>query len=315
MDRFWLFLKGMAMGAADVVPGVSGGTIAFISGIYDELLQTIKNMHPRLIGVCFQNGFRAFWKEGNFGFLLTLVAGILTSVITLARGISWLLENQPLMIWAFFFGLVAMSCWLIGREVRERSLATSGMLIIGALLGWQLTQGFSFSLEPTALNFFIGGAIAICAMILPGISGSFLLLILGLYQPVLDAVKQGHVSFLLLFMVGCASGLLGFSRFLHWSLHHHRNLTLSILTGFMLGSLGKVWPWKVTRVYRMDSHGDSVPLLQDSVLPHTFEAVTGQSSQLTLLLGLIALGAVAVWLLSRLAKNNEPMQAIAMEGK
>ncbi|WP_324770248.1 DUF368 domain-containing protein [Pokkaliibacter plantistimulans] len=305
MERIFLFLKGMAMGAADVVPGVSGGTIAFISGIYEELLLTIRNIHPRLFFSLFRKGVLVTWREANGSFLAVLLAGILTSILTLAKGISWLLEFYPLLIWGFFFGLVMASCLLIARQVERWRTDTLLSLVLGALLGWILTQGFAFSMPPTSFNLFIGGAIAICAMILPGISGSFILLILGLYQPVLSAVKQLQFSTLLIFVCGCVTGLMGFSRVLSWCLQHYRAMTLAILTGFMVGSLGKVWPWKITRAYRLDSHGQSVPLLQDSVLPHSYQGLTGQAPMTFAVVALMLLGVMVVLGLSRAASVQE----------
>ncbi|MFB9887019.1 DUF368 domain-containing protein [Balneatrix alpica] len=275
-QRLLLFVKGMAMGAADIVPGVSGGTIAFISGIYDELILTLRNLHPRLLWSLPKQGWRATWQEANLTFLLTLLAGILTSVFTLAKGISWVLEHYPAILWSFFMGLVLASSWLVSRQVSHWQRDTYAGLLLGILIGWLATQGIAIHLEATPVTLFIGGAIAICAMILPGISGSFLLLLLGLYQPVIHAVKQLQLDTLMVFAAGCIVGLLAFSRLLHWLLHTHRAVTLAMLTGFMLGALGKVWPWKVTRVYRIDEHGQSLPLLQDNVLPGVYESMTGQ---------------------------------------
>ncbi|THG86108.1 DUF368 domain-containing protein [Pseudomonas sp. A-1] len=291
-NPFLLFAKGVAMGAADVVPGVSGGTIAFVSGIYDELLRSIAAV-PVALRDLLRGNLRQAWRTANANFLLVLLSGILFSVFSLARLITWLLEHQPIPIWSFFFGLIVVSTWLVGREIRRWNWPSWLSLALGALFAWWITVAAPMQWGHDPLSLFFAGAIAICAMILPGISGSFLLVLMGLYSFVLDAVKSFDLAVLLVFAAGCACGLLSFARLLSWMLNHLRCLTLTFLTGLMLGSLNKVWPWKETLTWRTDSHGVQQPVLQGNLLPSGYAEVTGQDPQV-LLAVLLALGGVAL---------------------
>ncbi|HEY6611786.1 MAG TPA: DUF368 domain-containing protein [Pseudomonas sp.] len=303
-NYFLLFAKGVAMGAADVVPGVSGGTIAFISGIYDELLRSIAAV-PGALRELVRGNLRQAWQTANANFLLVLLGGILFSVFSLARGITWLLEHQPIPIWSFFFGLIVVSTWLVGREISRWNWASWLSFALGALFAWWITVAAPMQWGHDPLSLFFAGAIAICAMILPGISGSFLLVLMGLYSFVLDAVKSLDLAVLLVFAAGCACGLLSFARLLSWMLNHLRNLTLTFLTGLMLGSLNKVWPWKETLTWRTDSHGQLQPLLQSNLLPGSYADISGQDPQL-LLAVLLALGGVALVLgLEWVAKRQQ----------
>jgi putative membrane protein len=303
-NYFLLFAKGIAMGAADVVPGVSGGTIAFISGIYDELLRSIAAV-PGALRDLVRGNLRQAWQTANANFLLVLLAGILGSVFSLARGITWLLEHQPIAIWSFFFGLIVVSTWLVGREISRWNWPSWLSFTLGALFAWWITVAAPMQWGHDPLSLFFAGAIAICAMILPGISGSFLLVLMGLYSFVLDAVKGLDLAVLLVFAAGCACGLLSFARLLSWMLNHLRNLTLTFLVGLMLGSLNKVWPWKETLTWRTDSHGQLQPLLQSNLLPGSYADMSGQDPQL-LLAVLLALGGVALVLgLEWVAKRQQ----------
>lgn len=235
----------MAMGAADVVPGVSGGTIAFISGIYDPLIKSISSFDLSLIQVLRKEGFAAFWQTVNGSFLLLLFAGIATSVISLARLLSTLLDTQPIAMWSFFLGLIVASILLVGRQIQFNALPYSiGFFGFGLIAALSLTFLNPMVASDSWLYFFLSGALAICAMILPGISGSFILVLLGSYQTVLDAVHERNLSILFVVALGAAFGLLSFSKLLKWLFSTYRNQTLTILVGFIAGSLPKVWPWK-----------------------------------------------------------------------
>ncbi|WPC76704.1 DUF368 domain-containing protein [Vibrio porteresiae] len=294
MNYLSTYLKGIAMGAADVVPGVSGGTIAFITGVYDTLLESIRRINPSLIRLWKQQGFKAVCSHINLFFLLSLFAGILTSILTLAKLISWLLVTHPIPIWSFFFGLIVVSVYHMLKQVEHKQWAQWGFLFIGVALAYSITVLKPISMEPTSINILICGAVAICAMILPGISGSFILLLLGMYAPILGAVKAMQVSTLALFASGCVLGLLSFSHLLSWLLKRHRDTTLMFLTGLMLGTLPKIWPWKETISWRTNSHGEQVPLLQHNLSPFEFESITSQPSQLfiAIILMLCAIGLV-----------------------
>lgn len=244
-DYALLFLKGMGMGAADVVPGVSGGTIAFISGVYDELLTSIKSINGTSLKMLFTGKFRAFWQTIHGNFLLSLLGGIAVSVLSLARLITWLLSTHPILVWAFFFGLVLASVWYVSKDIKEWSVRTVVSFIIGLAAALFITSATPAE-TPTALWFiFLCGAIAICAMILPGISGSFILLLLGKYAFIMEAVKDWNFLILGVFLIGAVVGITSFSRLLSYALHKWRAVTLALLTGFMSGSLNKVWPWKM----------------------------------------------------------------------
>lgn len=250
MERKWkdyalLMLKGLGMGAADVVPGVSGGTIAFIVGIYDELIDSIKSINMQSLKLLFTGKLRAFWKAINGNFLFFLIAGIAISVFSLAKLITFLLETEPVLVWSFFFGLVLASTWFVSKDIKEWNWKTVPGFLAGAVIAYYITVATPAETPTHLLFIFLCGAIAICAMILPGISGSFILVLLGKYFYIMEAVKTLNFVVLGVFALGCLLGITSFSRLLSYALKHLRNITLAVLSGFMLGSLNKVWPWKV----------------------------------------------------------------------
>ena len=250
-DYLLVSVKGACMGAADVIPGVSGGTIAFIMGIYDEFVASIASINAEAVRLLFKGQFKAFWKHINGTFLLSLVAGIGVSVIALAGLMQMLLNNYPIQTWAFFFGLIVASSIFILRGISGWRLKEAGFLVGGIILG-AVVCTLSPTQTPDALWFiFLSGAIAICAMILPGISGSFILLILGKYQYIMSAISGlvsgenfgSNLLILTIFLIGAVCGILAFSKLLHWLLARWNKETLIILAGFIIGSLVKVWPW------------------------------------------------------------------------
>ncbi|MEO4047542.1 DUF368 domain-containing protein [Pseudomonas sp. CAU 1711] len=299
---FLLFAKGMAMGAADVVPGVSGGTVAFISGIYDELLRSIASV-PEALMLLLRGRIVDAWRMANATFLLVLLSGILTSVFSLARLITWLLAHHPIPVWSFFFGLILVSCHLVAREIERWNWTRGVSFLLGGAFAWWITVAAPVQWGNDPLSLFLAGAIAICAMILPGISGSFLLVLMGLYATVLGAVKSLDLAVLAVFAGGCLVGILSFARLLSWLLARYRDLTLAFLTGLMLGSLNKVWPWKHTLTWRTDSHGQQVPVLQENLWPQQFALQSGQDAQLWAAILLAVVGVVLVlgleWLAGR----------------
>ncbi|MBP3566487.1 MAG: DUF368 domain-containing protein [Paraprevotella sp.] len=247
-DYALLMLKGMGMGAADVVPGVSGGTIAFIVGIYDELINTIKSINLQSLKLLFTFKFKEFWKTVNGNFLFSLFAGIAISVFSLAKLITFLLVAHPILVWAFFFGLVLASTWFVAKDIEGWNWKTVLSFIIGAVIAYYITVVTPAETPTNLLFIFLCGAIAICAMILPGISGSFILVLLGKYHYIMDAVKGLDLLILCVFGAGAFIGITSFSRVLSYALKHFRNVTMAVLAGFMLGSLNKVWPWKTTEI-------------------------------------------------------------------
>ncbi|MCI5581550.1 MAG: DUF368 domain-containing protein [Phocaeicola plebeius] len=267
-DYGLLVLKGMGMGAADVVPGVSGGTIAFIVGIYDELIQSIKSIDLTALRLFLTGRFAEAWTRVNGYFLLSILAGIGISVFSLAKIITWLLTNHPVLVWAFFFGLVLASAWLVAKDVSRWTWKTVLGFVAGTVAAYFITVATPAETPSNLLFVFVCGAVAICAMILPGISGSFILVLLGKYFYIMDAVKSLRLLVLGVFAAGACVGITTFSRLLSFALSHVRNLTLAVLSGFMLGSLNKVWPWKETLSTYTDSHGVVKPLIERNVLPN-----------------------------------------------
>lgn len=276
---FAVFLRGMAMGAADIVPGVSGGTVAFITGIYFRLLEAISAIPEALVRHLVRGRPREFWQLCDGNFLLCLLTGILASIATLASAISYILEQYPILIWSFFFGLIVASVWHVGRQVRRYDSVLTVPFLAGAVFAWWVTTLSSSPLSPSGPVFFGAGALAICAMILPGISGSFILVILGMYVPVLDAIRSLDIAVLGLFAAGCLVGLLSVARVITWAFHRFHDPVLALLTGFMVGALNKVWPWKETLSWRTNSAGEQVPLSEASVTPMGYAELTGHDPQ------------------------------------
>jgi len=287
------------MGAADVVPGVSGGTIAFISGIYEEMITSINNVNISLFKTLRSEGLKAAWRQLNGSFLLALFIGIGISILSLAKLMEWLLINKPIFLWSFFFGLVIASILFIGKQITKWNIATIVMFLIGTVLAFYITSLPVLSTNESSWFLFLAGALAICAMILPGISGAFILVLLGAYQPVLEALNNRDIKTIAIIGAGAIVGLLSFSKLLKWLFNNYRNLTLATLTGFILGSLNKIWPWKETISSRINSKGMEVPLLQESISPFSYP----EEPQIAWAISLAILGFLTIFLLERLAVN------------
>jgi putative membrane protein len=283
-------LKGIAMGAADVVPGVSGGTIAFITGIYDELLGSINNLNFKALGVLKNEGIKKFWNHINGTFLTVLLMGIGTSIVSLAQLIDYLMLHHTIGLWSFFFGLVGASSIYVGKQVGQWNIKTVVGFTIGAIVAYFITVLPPMKEASETWFIFISGLIAICAMILPGISGSFILLILGTYPTIIEAISSKNLPIIVVFASGCIIGLLSFSRVLKYLLDNFRAITIAVLTGFLLGSLNKLWPWKTTLTYYTKHAGTPkeklVPLIQENVLPQHFDT----PPQLFLAIAMILIG-------------------------
>ncbi len=294
-------LKGMAMGAADVVPGVSGGTIAFISGIYEELLNAISAVNVKTLKLWKTEGFGSVWKAVNGNFLVALLLGIFISVISLAKLISWLLENKPVLVWSFFFGLVLASVIYVAKQIKQWNIITAFLLIIGAVLAYYITTLQPLISENSSpLFMFLAGALAICAMILPGISGAFILVLLGAYKPVLEAVHNRDLKLIAIIAAGAVVGLLTFSKILKWLFHHYRNQTLAVLTGFIFGSLNKIWPWK--KVLETKLIENKIVIIKEvSISPFSFDG----NMQLAQAIILAIIGFAVILLLEKLAVSAD----------
>lgn len=286
-NKIQLALKGMAMGIAEVIPGVSGGTIAFITGIYEKLLNSIKAFGPGLLGIFKAQGFTGVWKAINGNFLITLFFGMAMGVVVGVFGVTHLIENYPPAIWAFFFGLIIASAIYIGKQVEQWNWKTILLLIIGVIIAYGITIVTPAEGSTNLLFVFFCGAIAISALILPGISGSFILLMLGMYTYIVSETLKGALKTFAtdklltmgVFALGCITGLMTISRVLSWTFKHYRSATLAILTGFMIGSLNKIWPWRNPIEWLRDATGniimeDGLPkkiLLEENVLPANYD--------------------------------------------
>lgn len=284
----WM-IKGLAMGAADVVPGVSGGTLAFILGIYERLLAAISSCNLQALNLLCRGRFKALWQHIDGAFLLCLFSGILLSIFSLAGIISYLLQNRPIPLWALFTALILTALPHLCRSLRWNAVRLL-LCLCGIVLAVSVGMLTPRELQPANWMFFVAGAVAICAMILPGISGSFILLMSGMYAPVLLAVTELQLGVLALFMLGCIIGLLGFSRVLNWLLQHYHDASLALLIGIVIGALYRIWPWQ---------------LQQQLYLPWQYGAETGQADTLAALLSAAA-GVVIMWLLLNLEKWFNP---------
>lgn len=302
-NRLLLSLKGMAMGAADVVPGVSGGTIAFITGIYEELILSINKISLQSLKVLKEKGIKEFWKEINGTFFVFLFAGIFISILSLAKAVLFLLENHPVLIWSFFFGLIIASTILVGKTVSKWNVGTVSSLLIGAVIAFFISSIQTVGHVDAKWYLFLSGAIAICAMILPGISGSFILVLLGSYHTVLSALKDKDLAIIALFGSGCVVGLLSFARLLKFLFARFKEITVALLTGFMMGSLYKVWPWKMNigtepLVIHSDGRED---WMTTNVLPSNFEG----DNQLVMAILLAFAGLALVLVLEKFAPKEK----------
>lgn len=299
-----VFLRGCGMGAADIVPGVSGGTIAFISGIYERLLTAISTAPDALLSSIRHRQLSRLWRELDATFLIVLLAGMLTSIVVAAGLVKYLMEHEPIRLWSFFFGLILAAIWHVGRQVSRYSPGVFAALLIGTVVSFAITLLAPTEMTVTGWTLFGAGAVAICAMILPGISGSFILLLMGMYAPVINAIDERAFSLLALFASGCIVGLLLFSRLIAWGLRRFNALAMALLTGFMVGSLNKVWPWKVTLEWGQDRHGNPVPLVQDNVSPLDYASVANEPHLLFSSLLLAALGIALVLVLERIGQRK-----------
>ncbi len=298
------FLIGLAMGAADIVPGVSGGTIAFISGIYQRLLDAIRAINPVSAQLLLRVGVAAFWSRIDGTFLLVLLGGIITSVFLFARLITVALANYPTCVWAFFFGLIVASTWFLARQVGWR-FVTGGLFLLGLAIALVIGELRPTELDVQPLIIFGSGALAICAMILPGISGSFILLLLGMYSNVLEALHEFDFGFVAIFAAGCGVGLLSFSHILGFLLHRFHSQTLALLTGFLAGSLAMVWPWQHVLSSYVKDDGRTVALQTQNVLPADYAALTQQDPYTLVAIVLAVFAVLLVLGLEKLTTQSE----------
>jgi len=304
LDYFIITLKGMAMGAADAVPGVSGGTIAFISGIYEELISSISQVSFSLLKTLKNEGITAVWQQVNGNFLLSLLIGIFISFVSFMRLAKYLLEHHPILIWAFFFGLVLASILYVAKQIKHWPPLVITYALTAAFLAYYITTLPSLANNDNPLFLFLAAAIAICAMILPGISGAFILVLLGAYKTLSGAFHDFDIKNILIFVAGAVVGLLSFSKLLKWLFNNHKNTTLAVLTGFIIGSLNKIWPWKETLSTRIDSKGIEIPVLQQSILPNRFTELYQSDAQLGFATLLMAIGFFSIIILEKVGSKT-----------
>ena len=301
--RWPIFLRGLAMGSADVVPGVSGGTIAFITGIYEELILTIKNLNFSQFSIWKKQGFSAFWEAINGSFLLSLLAGIAISILSLAKLITYLLEEHTILLFAFFFGLILASAVYIGKQINAWDWKHILLLLVFAAIAYFITTITPANGSSSTIYLALCGAIAICAMILPGISGAFILLLLGQYNIIIEALKKFDLTVIVPVGIGAIAGILLFSRVLAWFFNHYKTMTLAALTGFVVGALNKVWPWKEVVETFVNRHGETEPLVERSVSPQVFTELTGIPNQVVPSIILAIVGFTIVFAMEKLASK------------
>jgi len=299
VEHLNLFIKGLGMGTADIVPGVSGGTIAFITGIYHSLLTAISSINGKLFRQALRLRFKEALAELHLRFLITLVSGIAVALISTAHLMHYLLTEHPVPTWSIFFGLITASILVVGHSINNR-VTSFPALALGTLLAYGITGLIPLHTPEEPWYIFFSGMIAICAMILPGLSGSFILLILGKYVFITSALRnpfaQDNLEIILIFTAGCIIGIIGFSRFLRYGLERWHDFTLALLTGFMIGAMRKVWPWKITLESQI-IRGKEHVLQEENVWPLV-------NTELWISILLMGVGFAAVMFLDNISKNR-----------
>jgi len=303
-DNLLLYIKGLAMGAADVVPGVSGGTIAFVTGIYIELINTIKSVNLRALQTLKSEGIGAAWRFINGRFIVILLAGIFTSLFSLAQFMQYLLVEHPLPLWSFFTGLIVGSVIYLLRQNPLRSTHEKLLFFVGIGIAYGISISPPVVLEGTAVTMFLAGSIALCAMILPGISGSFILVLLGLYPVFIGAIANLQIDILTAFALGGIIGLMLFSRLLSWLLARFETLVIATMCGFLIGSLSIIWPWKLVTSSMTTDSGKVLVLSTDNLMPSEFLGLTGGDPQTFLCTVMFVFALSAVMGLDYFAKSK-----------
>lgn len=301
-----LFLTGFAMGSADIVPGVSGGTMALILGVYEELIYSVKVSTGKALKRVVRGDVGGAIEVVPLEFVVPLGLGIMAAVLFLSKGISWALENSPEMVWGFFFGLVCASIWVVSKTVRKWGVGKWLGLVAASVGAYAVVGLVPVETPANPAAFFLAGMVAIVAMILPGVSGSFLLVLLGKYGQILEAVNNKDLMILGLVVMGAVLGLGLFSRVLSWLFEHYHDLAISVLVGFMIGSLRKIWPWKEVVEYYSDSHGELVPLVEKNLMPSL-------NGELGLVMVVMVVGFGLILYLDRIRATEEHVEDVGKE--
>lgn len=312
-EPWWLIvIKGIFMGAVELVPGVSAGTLALITGILPRLLAALRNINITALNLLWKKEVKAAWLHIDGNFLLLLALGIFSGFALLIQGISYALANHPVLIWSFFFGLIlASAVWLAFQIHQWKRLDVVLFFVLGMAFAYYITVTSPLYFPLTNWNIFFAGMIAISAMMLPGLSGSFILMLAGMYVPILSALKALQFEVIAVFMAGASIGILGFSHILSFLFAKFPLQVYALLTGIMLGSLNRIWPWQEVLQYRTNSHGEQTPMLTQSVSPAYFENILNQDAQLIWACVFMLLGVVVVWIMSHmegLLSTSEDLQ-------
>lgn len=295
-ELFGVFIKGMAMGAANVIPGVSGGTIALITGIFERLINSIKSFNITALRLILKGDFKGFIQHTDLAFLIALFSGVVVSILSLARLFDFLFIHYPVYIWSFFFGLILASVFFVGKTVSKWTWAVILAFIIGFAVALLITFLTPASQDESFFYLIICGVVAACSMILPGLSGSFVLILMGNYQLVMiDSINQMRFDILLPIVTGAFLGLLGFSYILSWVFKHFRNQTIAVLTGFIFGSLGIIWPWKDEIIQQF---GDKEKVVGYNWLWPEINLQFG------IAIGIMIVGVLSIWIMERMARKS-----------
>lgn len=304
-EYFGLFLKGVAMGTANIIPGVSGGTIALITGIFERLINSIKSFNLIALKLILKGDFKGFAKHTDLYFLIVLFAGVGFAIISLARIFDFLFNEYPVYIWSYFFGLILASVYFVGKTVSKWTTGTIVSFLIGSAIAIALTFMNPATENSSFFYLILCGVAAVCSMILPGLSGSFVLILMGNYQLVaIDAINNLRFEILFPVLIGAVFGLLGFSYLLSWIFKRFRDLTIALLTGFILGSLGIIWPWKNV-VYMLDAAGEMILKSGEPIVERYMMAAPVISTEFFIAIFIMLVGIASIWIIEKQALTEK----------
>lgn len=306
-----LFIKGIAMGAANVIPGVSGGTIALITGIFEKLIDSIKSFNLEAVKLLLSGKWKAFANHINLDFLLAVMTGVAISILSLAKLFDYLFINFPVYIWSYFFGLILASVYFVGKTINVWKFRVYIGWLIGAAIAISISVLSPASENDSLVYLLICGVVAACSMILPGLSGSFVLILMGNYQLVMiDSVNELRFEVLIPIVIGAGVGLIAFSHLLSYIFKNFRDMTLAILSGFILGSLGLLWPWKVP-VFKLDAAGEFLLKKSGAKIVEGYQWLLPESLSTEVIFAILLIigGIITIWVMEKVAKSSEEISA------